>query len=256
MWPPVVDQATSWTLPTSHSVVIIWGKSKSLASVPKDTPPPGHFEPGGLVSLSLGQPQGLPPKTPQPPPRLGACPGAAQGFLSSTHLTPHFSLRLRRPVWLLVTGPTPLNSSPTPPVYAWSVSQDLIFFTARPELASWTIGSEKTSSLFNSSIGVATPACQVGGQRTPPWAETEPMKAKGRRVRDMLMIKPCLTFSGFGELLRACIQGGSTRCTSVSKCSSYMCTHPVTVLSLQKSGQWPINVSFVRAFKGTQLFKL
>ena len=83
------------------------------------------------------------------------------------------------------------------------------------------------------------------------------MKAKGRRERDMLMIKACLTFSGFGELLRACIQRGSTRCTSVSKFSSYVCTHPVvTVLSLQKSGQWPINVSFVRAFKGTQLFKL
>ena len=25
-----------------------------------------------------------------------------------------------------VTGPRPLNSSPTPPVYAWSVSQDLV----------------------------------------------------------------------------------------------------------------------------------
>merc|ERR1711928_210369 len=71
----------------------------------------------------------------------------------STHLTPHFSLRLRSPVWLLVTGPTPLNSSPTPPVYAWSVNQDLISWTARPELASWTIGLEKTFSLFNSSMG-------------------------------------------------------------------------------------------------------
>ena len=26
----------------------------------------------------------------------------------------------------LFTGPRPLNSSPTPPVYAWSVSQDLV----------------------------------------------------------------------------------------------------------------------------------
>ena len=36
----------------------------------------------------------------------------------------------------------PLNSSPTPPVYAWSVSQDLTLVTARPDLGSRTLGSE------------------------------------------------------------------------------------------------------------------
>ena len=137
---------------------------------------------------TLGQPHGFPPKTPQPPPRLGACPGAAQGFLSSTHLTPHFS-------WWLVTGPTNLNSSPTPPVYAWSVNQDLISLTAWPVLGSWTSGSEKTSSLFNSSMGVATPACQVGGQRTPPWAETLVRKAKGRSC-SMMMLEACVASPG------------------------------------------------------------
>ena len=30
-----------------------------------------------------------------------------------------------------VTGPRPLNSSPTPPVYAWSVSQDFVDRTLR-----------------------------------------------------------------------------------------------------------------------------
>ena len=173
---------------------------------------------------TLGQPHGFPPKTPQPPPRLGACPGAAQGFLSSTHLTPHFSLRLRSPVWLLVTGPTPLNSSPTPPVYAWSVSQDLISFTARPELASWTTGSEKTSSLFNSSMGVETPACQVGGQRTPPWAETLVRKARCRSW-SMMMLEACVANPGIFKG-RICSTSGSY----------YVC-NGVSMMDTQTTGQ-------------------
>ena len=57
-----------------------------------------------------------------------------------------------------------------------------------PEFGSLTFGSEKASVVVNSSMGVATPACQMGGQRTPPWAETEPRKAKGRRAKDIVML--------------------------------------------------------------------
>ena len=61
----------------------------------------------------------------------------------TTHIGPHRSEGFSSFVWLLVTGPMPLNSSPTPPVYAWSVSQDLTLVTARPDLGSCTLGSEK-----------------------------------------------------------------------------------------------------------------
>ena len=61
----------------------------------------------------------------------------------TTHIGPHRSEGFSSFVWLLVTGPMPLNSSPTPPVYAWSVSQDLTLVTVRPDLGSCTLGSEK-----------------------------------------------------------------------------------------------------------------
>ena len=37
-------------------------------------------------------------------------------------------------------------------------------------------------------MGVATPACQIGGQRTPPWAETEVRKARKRIGRSSIIL--------------------------------------------------------------------
>ena len=45
----------------------------------------GQWEPGSLESLYAGHPKGLPPWMIHPPPRLGACPGAAQGCLFLAH---------------------------------------------------------------------------------------------------------------------------------------------------------------------------
>ena len=83
------------------------GNSISRALLPKAQVPrcllnPGWpqlaLEKGSRVSLPAGQPNGLPPKMPQPPPRLGALPGAAQGTLLSTA---HFGASG------LVAGPVP-----------------------------------------------------------------------------------------------------------------------------------------------------
>ena len=43
--------------------------------------PQSGLECGSRVSFPAGQPSGFPPWMPQPPPRLGARPGAAQGYL-------------------------------------------------------------------------------------------------------------------------------------------------------------------------------
>ena len=50
------------------------------------------------------------------------------------HLALHWSNFLAFGFRKLVTGPIPLNSSPQPPVYAWSVSQDLADHTFRGDV--------------------------------------------------------------------------------------------------------------------------
>ena len=84
--------------------------------------------------MFLGQPSGFPPKIPHPPPKDGARPGAAQGWVVLAHLALHWSNFLAFGFRKLVTGPIPLNSSPQPPVYAWSVSQDLADHTFRGDV--------------------------------------------------------------------------------------------------------------------------
>ena len=76
--------------------------------------------------------------------------------MSLAHLLLHWSNFLAFLFFKLVTGPMPLNSSPTPPVYAWSVSQDFADQTFRPLFGSRTFGSENTATLVNSSIGLMT----------------------------------------------------------------------------------------------------
>ena len=50
---------------------------------------------------------------------------AKTGSLTSfAHLLPHWSTDFASLFFKLMTGPMPLNSYPTPPVYTWSVSQD------------------------------------------------------------------------------------------------------------------------------------
>ena len=75
-----------------------------------------HSEPGGRVSVPLGQPKGLPPKIPHPPPRLGAWPGAAHGWRTFWQAFEHLSCMGTPSFLVLVRGPLRLNSAPCPPV--------------------------------------------------------------------------------------------------------------------------------------------
>ena len=59
MWRPVpADQAISCTLPSSHSVVIIFGNSTNRASLPNDLIPPGQFDPAAVCHYELGSRSG------------------------------------------------------------------------------------------------------------------------------------------------------------------------------------------------------
>ena len=67
---------------------------------------------------------------PQPPPRLGALPGAAQGCFRLEQVEPQ-SLKL-------VCSPVFLKLSPCPPMYAWSVNQARASAIDKPVFGSFT----------------------------------------------------------------------------------------------------------------------